>query len=498
MNNKRAIICVLLGALIIGVLSISSHGLWVDEAVRIQSANYRGEENFWLHQYDHLQIGLCHLQYLWGTLWGKTEVAYRSINVIFLLIASAYLILLLKKYELSPLWAVVFCAHPLCTYYINDASPYIMILACSCAVYYHAFFSEKQETWSNSSILLGWLLFGFYLHFIFGFVCFLYICWLIWRILINKRLSFLKKQIVLLLFFAPLFLYLAYTYLQHMGHGADRGWTTPGAFNAGVAGYCFIGLNGLGLPRNDMRMGDLHLITPYMISCVLLMLISLSIILAADIKKLATYLKEPHIISTFVLSVVFFIAAYSRNFQFWERHVMFLFPPFFITMAAIYRDVWSKTSHMLYRSVIILSGALLILSSAQLRWKYDYQKDDLKGAILYLKTNGFINSFIPILAQGNSYIYKYYNCANYCGDIPKVAPTNIQFINSFSTSKIITTVEELAKKNPLIILILTQQDAIDKKFYKNASTSFEQKGYIVTTNTNYNTVKILFLKKASE
>lgn len=494
MRRYKIEICTLICVLIIGILSISSHGLWVDEAVRIQSANYRCSEGFWYHQYDHLQIGLCHLQYLWGTLWGKTEIAYRSINILFLVVASAYMVLLLRKHGLSPLWIIVFCVHPICVYYTNDASPYIMLLACSNAVYYHAFFSERQETWSNSALLLGWLLFGFYLHFIYGFVGVLYICSLIWRMCRNKSFSSLRKQIVLALIFAPFFLFLAYSYMQYMGHGASRGWDTPGVFNAGVAAYCFIGLGGLGLPRNDMRMGDFHLVTPYMLSCVMMMLAALIIIISAGFKKFIACLKEPYVISAIVLFVVFYIAAFSRNFQFWERHVIFLFPPFFLILAVTCRDAWTKSPRWLYRSIIIICGSLLLLSSAQLRWKYIYQKDDLKGAILHLKTTGYIGSDIPILAQGNNSLYRYYTCENYDGDIPETKPPNIRFVNNVSASKIVSAVEELIPSHQELVLILTQKDVNEKSFYKEADLVFERKGYAVVSNTDYNTVKILFLK----
>ena len=173
----------LLGVLVvlIGALSISSHSLWMDEAIRIEYANRSVSDGYFDKQWGLLQMGLMHLQYLWGSLIGKTEIAYRWLNVPFLMVSAVYFTYILKKNNLSPLWVLVVCVHPMVVYYMNDAGPYIILLACSAAVYYHGFYADRQNSISNSIVTLTWLLIGFCVHFIYGFAVVLYICALLYK-----------------------------------------------------------------------------------------------------------------------------------------------------------------------------------------------------------------------------------------------------------------------------------------------------------------------------
>ena len=235
--------------LLIAALSISSHSLWMDEGIRIEYSNRSIADGYFDRQWEQLQMGLTHLQYLWGVLIGKTEIAYRCLNIPFLLISAVYFNLILRKYNLSSVWVLVICAHPMVVYYMNDAGPYIILLACSAAVYYHAFYSEQQHSILNNIATLAWLAIGFCVHFIFGFAVILYLCSILYKWKKNGCLKSVNKEILLGLIVAPLFMYIAYMYMAHMGHGAERGWDKPGILNLGVVGYSFSGFAGLGLPR---------------------------------------------------------------------------------------------------------------------------------------------------------------------------------------------------------------------------------------------------------
>ena len=484
----------LLGLLVIliGFLGISSHSLWMDEAIRIEYANRRISEGYFDRQWGLLQMGLMHLQYLWGALIGKTEIAYRCLNIPFLLIAAAYFALILRKNSLSPIWVLVVCAHPMVVYYMNDAGPYIILLACSAAVYYHGFYTDSRNSISNSIVTLAWLLIGFCVHFIYGFAVVLYICSLLYTWKRNCSIKSVNRELVIGLIFAPVFMYIAYMYMMHMMHGADRGWSKPGILNLGVVGYSFSGLSGLGLPRNDMRMGNYHLITWQMIAGVSILCLSLSILICRNFKALLQYLRQPAVVSTIILGIVFFVASYSRNFQFWERHMMFAFPMYIVGMIYLFRSALQKS--LWDKLLVALILIMLLVSSSQLRWVYEYQKDDHKGAYMYVQQKGYLNSDVPVIAQGFPYLYRYYNCCDYSGSIPPM-PDNVVLADNFSHSQILQMIDDYSQNSSTICLILAEKATAAKQLYHTAEKQFEKKGFVVSSTSNFNTFKILVLTK---
>lgn len=466
----------------------------MDEAIRIEYSDRSISDGYFDKQWGLLQMGLMHLQYLWGALIGKTEIAYRCLNIPFLLIAAVYFGLILRKYNLSAVWLLVICAHPMVVYYMNDAGPYIILLACSAAVYYHGFYSEHQGSVLSSIVTITWLTIGFCVHFIYGFAVVLYICSILYKWKKKGSCESISKEILIGLIFAPLFMYLGYMYLMHMGHGAERGWDKPGLLNLGVVGYAFAGLSGLGLPRNDARMGNYHLITWEMIAGVSVFCLSLIVLICRNYKALWNYLRQPAMVSALILGSIFFLASYSRNFQFWERHMMFVFPMVVVGMVYLFSSAWKKT--LWDKSLVSLILAMLLASSCQLRWVYKYQKDDHKGAYMYVQQKGYFNSDIPVIAQGFPYLYRYYNCKDYSGPIPSL-PGNVILADDFSYAQILQTVDDYAKESSTICLILAEKSLAAKQFYPEAEEIFKKKGFEVTSSTDYNTFKVLILTNDS-
>lgn len=480
--------------LLVASFSISSHSLWMDEAIRIECSDRSISDGYFDEQWGLLQMGLMHLQYLWGALFGKTEIAYRCLNIPFLLIAAVYFSLILRKYNLSSVWLVVICAHPMVVYYMNDAGPYIILLACSAAVYYHGFYSAHRHSVLNNLVTMTWLTIGFCVHFIYGFAVVLYICSALYKWKENSCFKAVSKEFLIGLIFAPLFMYIGYMYLMHMGHGADRGWDRPGILNLCAVGYAFSGLSGLGLPRNDVRMGNYHLITWEIIASVGIFCLSLIVLICRNYKDLWHYLRQPAMVAALILGAIFFLASYSRNFQFWERHMMFLFPMVVVGMVYLFSTAWKKSQWDKWLVSLIL--AMLFISSCQLRWVYKYQKDDHKGACMYVQQKGYFNSDIPVIAQGFPYLYRYYNCRDYAGSIPPM-PDNVVLADSFSLNQILQTVDALAKESSTICLILAEKATGTKQLYNQAEAIFEKKGFNVSSSSDYNTFKILILTNDS-
>lgn len=492
-NKKEYIIWVLIPLL--SFLSISSQGIWIDEAIRIACASVTIENGFFDQQWALMQMGLANIMYIWEVIFGRSEFASRCMNIPFLMIAAVYLVRILRHYKLSAFWVLLLCVHPMISYYLNDAGPYLALLACSCGMYYHSFFTDKRGTWSNSLFLIGWFLLGYSIHFIFGFAGIVYLFSLIRWYRQIRSLKAMRREFIIAILSAPFFLYITYMYLQYMQHGIDRGWETPGILNIGVVIYSFLGLAGLGLPRNDMRSGDLQLITPFMITAVSLNLLMLGIIVAAGFKRLVNYLKSPMVLSALALAAGFYVAAASRNFQFWERHLMFTFPAFFLILVVLLQNAWNAARYRwLFRGAVIIYTGLLLFSSAQLRWNYDYQKEDIKGVYNYLNTHSILHSNIPVLMQGGNFLHYYYACTDPRREVPTPA-RNIALVEAMPQSELIRLIEQTSPANPTICLVLCRKTPATLKLYQNAEQFFSSLGYSVEANNSFNGYKILILRR---
>lgn len=494
MNKEKYIsVSILIVVFVIGLLSISSHSFWMDEAMRIQYSRIKVEDGYFEYCWNFMQVGLVHLLYLWEKLIGSSEIAFRMFNMPFLMMAAVYMLLILKRMNLSPVWLLFFAVHPLVTYYMNDVGPYIPLMACTCAMIWHGFYTDKINTITNTAIIFFWLTLGYSLHFIFGFAGSLYLCSLVYRFKNGSSLKSLMKDIPIVVPFVLLDIYISLMYLEHMFDGSSRGWTSPGIFNLASAGYCFIGLAGLGLPRNEMRAGYYHLITPTMISLCAMMVISILILCIQNIHRLFVRLyKEPAIVASVVFAIVFFVAAYSRNFQFRERHAIFLYPMAFLFFVCLCHSAWQHRNKWLNRPFVVLFFVLILISSIQLRWVKKYQKDDCKGAIHYVKDKGFFDGHLPVLAQGKIYPYQYYNI-NITDQIPVLQSDTASNINDFTSDDILSTTEMLLQKYPSVCLILAEKEPDSFNLYVHAEEEFTKRGYVTEFSSDYNTFKVLIV-----
>lgn len=506
-KNEINLLLVLLVSFLAGIISISSHSIWVDEAIRIQYANISVENGYWQHQWSLHQMGLAHLQYIWSLLWGRSEVAYRMLNVPFLVISVCYMLNILRKLNLSCWWALLLCIHPVVVYYMNDAGPYIILLASSFALIYHCFFGAKEPWERDAFYALLWLLFGFCVHFIFGFagVVYLYAYFLNTRG--RKLLDWRRWETLLSVgVLGPILIYVAYRYAIDMSDGADRGWDKPGVMNLGAIGYAFLGLSGLGLPRNELRMGNYHLISGEMIMLVVSALAAYTVIFLQNLRVWKKIVKSHFILASCLLGIVFFAGAYCKNFHFWERHYIFLFPAFVICLIWLIQSAWKNSHKGWNRCAVVLLMGILLFSSGRLRWKSCYQKDDFKRAYACASSLGVFRDEIPILAQGYGFLYNYYADVGigkawpYGGigygephpDIKGMIMTDL-----LTEKKFLELIENVILDNSRICLLLSSKAVSGNLFYENAEEKLISKGYCVDFSEAFNVFKVVIISRDS-
>ncbi|MEE1265827.1 MAG: hypothetical protein UHH87_06020 [Akkermansia sp.] len=480
--------------IILAVLSISNHSIWLDEGVRLYFSNISIADGWFEQQWGIMQVGLANMQYAWSYLFGHSEIAYRSLNLPFLFIAGIYFYRILKSFSLSPYWVLLLAIHPLPGYYMNDAGPYIPLLAAACALYYHCFCAENRYSWGNLLSLFAWFLFGFLTHFIFGFFGAIYAYSFIQSACKTRSRTLICREIIVALLFAPLFMYVAYKYAGLMINGSERGWSRPGIFNLGFAAYSFTGLAGLGLPRNEMRHHSFYLIHPLMLIGVGVCLASLAGIFILHIKKAWQFLRTPAAISAVVGLLVFCVAVYIQNFQFWERHIIFIFPICLALFAALMQQAWQHRLKWLNRSLVVILLCSWIASSFNLRFVEKYRKDDYKGVLTYLESNSIGHQY-PVLAQGDTYVFDYYGIhRSYTLDTPP-AKNSILHVNELDEPTLVKAVNALSAHYPKLCLILHEKNTRTPVLYKAPELIFGNHGYSISSCDDYNTFKILILEK---
>lgn len=481
--------------ILLAIASISSHSLWIDEGVRLMYANISIEDGWFQHQWGIMQVGLANLQYAWGSIFGTSEIAYRCLNLPFLFIAGIYTCCSLKKLSLSPYWALLLVMHPMPLYYMNDAGPYIPLLASSCALYYHCFLATNRYSWVNLLCLFTWFLFGYLVHFIFGFFGFVYACSALWAVFAHKSWRSAGREILIACLFAPLFLYVTHQYMQIMINGSERGWSHPGVFNIGYALYCFAGMAGLGLPRNDLRQGSLHLLTPEMIILIGICTLTLASLLILHLKKSFRFLASPTSISAGAGLLIFLICTYIQNFQFWERHLIFVFPICLYLLAMLLQTAWSHQRKYVNRLLCVILIGFWLLSSFNLRYAEQYRKDDYKGTFTHLKEKGYLDGRIPVLAQGSIFLFDYYNIKRSYTPFSAPLKDTVIHIDQLKEEQIIQLSHAMLDYYPRICLVLHEKNEQTRQLYKGADFIFSNMRYQVTLCDEYNTFKVITIQK---
>lgn len=480
--------------LVVGWISISSHSLWMDEGLRIGYSSIKVEDGYFESSFQSMHVGLVHYMYAWGQLIGTTEVAYRAMNLPFLLVAAAYMGMMLRRLNLSVWWVLVFVAHPLTVYYMNDAGPYIALLGCACAVTYHCFFARCVNSAWNTAATFAWLLLGFAMHFTFGFVGFLYLYALAYRLWKSKQIGILWKDAAVAVPYLPAFGYIAWMYLTHMPDGSALGMEPPGLFNIGTVGYCFAGFAGLGAPRNEMKALGMQAFSPVMMGLVAAHFIALLLLLSLNIRRFLPVLKKPAILATGVVALLFFAGAVAKDFNFWERHVIFLFPAFFLLLAVLLQASCTHGKRVLNLILVSVSVLLLLTSSARLRWDEPYRKDDYKCMIQHLQNEGLLNGRMPVLAQGDFYLFHYYG-VGFAEGYFVMQPNCVCGVMNVPQDTLVRMVEHLCNRYSAVCLILHEKKTLTPQLYGAAESFFENLGYEVECNKEFNTFKVLILKR---
>jgi hypothetical protein len=403
-SHKDFVIC-LSASILLSYFSITNQSLWIDEGVTVRLASYPSYSEL-LHTQlfnttDDTQSHLpFYISYIWGwaKIFGISEVSLRMANFPFLMI----LLLTIKWgsrviFNDKWIWSIALVS-PFIWFYMNEARPYIGLMAFSSLSFISFFIYLTEPTHRNR--LIPWLcLLGVY--FASGMVSFniflipLFLLTLLIQYKFNrdKWIIFLKNWLWPILISIPFFIILCTWFVwaviqRSSGDVIETNLTyikNPGILNVLFSMYEFIGFLGLGPPRNIMRAAPvLNTFSSYVIP--------LSIGLIGWIVSFIVIVKSWYhdisgriaiLIKMFCIGIVIiFFICLLFHFRFWGRHLAMYFPIFlFIIIGSITDNPGIFRNNFHHRLALYLLVAIWLLSSVRLIYLPEYKKDDYRSAV---------------------------------------------------------------------------------------------------------------------
>lgn len=374
LTNKR------FGALLVSALvlllaffSITDGSMWYDEICRVMDPILGDLGATLQFARECGQPGYMLFMMLWAKLTSSGEFILRCSNLPFVCIALYYAFKILRSRGWADGWALVFFVHPMFSYYMDETTPYIILYALSLAFIDHVFCVPDFHSTRNLVTLNAIYLLGVFVHFIFGFIILFYFVKCLLVTLKDKRLVLHHAKIMAC--FCPAYLPLLAVYASSL-NGAQTGF---GLRSILYIPYAFLGLQGVGLSRNDLRAKNFDKLQPVHVVLISLFVIALVCMFALFLRhRKGFYTRNRELLLGLAgyFAVILPVAAVVHM-GLWERHCMTAFPVYMILAIDVY--------HCLLRSgkrgrlILAVYGGLLCVSLANIALNYAYSCDDYKG-----------------------------------------------------------------------------------------------------------------------
>ena len=247
-------------------LAITRQSLWIDEGYTIWFAAHRSMSSFlsslvgWTD--DAEMIFYLVYMWLWVKVWGTTEIALRASNIPFaMLLFGTEAWASWNLFRRPNAW-IFFCLSPFIWFYLNEARPYVALMAFS-TVAIVAVLAYLMEP-ARYRVVAPWfcltalfLACGIHILAAFLFPSLLFMMAMAARGDMALRKSLLRDWSLSVFVFLPAFVALG-TFYAWVERSGNLRTGRPGLVNLSFVFYEFMGFGGLGPPRNELR-GNHHL-----------------------------------------------------------------------------------------------------------------------------------------------------------------------------------------------------------------------------------------------
>lgn len=398
MNGRlRTGLCIIVIIFVISI-SISNVSLWIDEGTTAYFARISRFRD--LIKYLYVYNGSEHnmpfyiiLIWVWQKIFGFHEFALRALNIPFALFYINSANKLIDKIGCKKRYLALFLIHPTFIYFMNEARPYVALLAISTEMLYRCYYCDLEK--KRNIIFINVLyLFGVGINMLFGFAYLIYLIPLISK-LISKGRRVIIMHLKILLFFCPLYgILLIYFALGPKMIGSNNDICRHLLQTI----LSILGMGGIIPNKIEFIKRNYSYLYQHSFNIVLIILFSVCLIflfcLIVKSYKI-TYKLLLNFLSCVVLGFVFSLIV---KFNFWERHIIYVVPIIIVIMCVIAVE---------RKNDVIFAITLLVfaISSYNIRFSHYYQKDDYKGVAQYCHDN---DEYSLILLQGYSLTWNYY------------------------------------------------------------------------------------------
>jgi hypothetical protein len=372
-------------------LAVTQQSFWMDEAYGAYVATEEtltSTLTYLLSKEDPALLAPLHVIYtrLWAVLFGVGEWALRASNIPFAVLFVAALAASSHFVFRRPAVFAMFCLSPFAVYHMNEARPYMPLIATATAsiAALVAYIDDYRR-------VTPWMCLGaLALCFAFGISGgFLIPVLLVYGVAGCRRKGLTCQQVVhdwraAMMVFGPIFLVLFGYYGWALYEGARSIRETPGLGNIAFALYEFSGLQGLGPPRNELRTTPIPaLLVAYGPLLLLGVLASLPVLAITGTRMFRReYRTVLQLFGAFLVGFVLFVGlARLMEFRFLGRHMAVLFPVLLFAVASAFdRSADRRGRHMAETAALLLLGTSWLVSDYRVVRDAAYFKDDYRTA----------------------------------------------------------------------------------------------------------------------
>lgn len=373
-------IVLLLVVLLVPAFMVSNDSIWIDEATTAFFAAQPNIRSWYFAMMNattsEVQMPLSMLlTFFWGHVVGSQEWQLRLPNL-FYAWSAVWAMWLIGRRQNLPWLPLLFVSIPFLGFYINEARPYVLMIAAASWILYGvlAFVDSRGRDVGALVVLCTANIFLCSAHMLGLFLCggvFITLLWQGWR----ERWGVGKKQWYVIVFsmilMLPIVFYYIWTVLR--GAGGAKIWGVSAA-NLLFVLYEFLGLSALGPPRHILRetmsahSGVVNILVtflPYGLGLAIIVLLYCLFVVkiirtskfnfhvSAFVKR--TDISQPqHCQSRFSVLVIMCLtvllllfAAYLAKWPFWGRHLASIFPFWVFTLADYGKNIlWSPKTRL--------------------------------------------------------------------------------------------------------------------------------------------------------
>lgn len=437
-NRRFTTVLICVFVLLLAFFSISDGSLWGDEICRVADP-ISGDLSATLKTaMGYAQPGYMLFMMVWSKLIGTREFLLRCSNLPFVCIALLYAFRIVRSRGWRDWWVLVFFVHPMFVYYMDEATPYIIVYALSLAFIYHLYCVPCPHSVRNIVTLNAIYLLGVFIHFMFGFIIAFYFiqCFLTAR----KDKKLILRHAGIMACFCPAYLPLLVLYAKELLGGAGTGF---GIKSILYIPYAFLGMQGVGLSRNDLRAGNFDKLQSVQIVFLLLFVVVLLFLLILFLRNENRFFARNRelLLGTVGYFAVIFLVAGAVDMGLWERHCMAAFPVYMILVIDMFHGLLSSGKR---GRVLLASYALLLcISAGNIAFNYYYSCDDYKGVTSRLASLFEQNKDLVVIDNYETQYYSYLNA---------VPDPEAQILHAKNDDELIGLLDTTETENVVIVL----------------------------------------------